>query len=85
MVRHKNPFAFDKDAIFIAFDVPFTFVERVTISLGAAIPAKIVLQRLKPRLQWTTRPLAGWIADQDNGSSKQKSKPHLNNLSPNRR
>src|SRR5215467_2548714 len=45
-------------------------VERVAVSLGTAIPAKIVLQRLKPRLQWTARPLAGWIADQDNGSSE---------------
>jgi hypothetical protein len=42
----------------------------MTISLGTAIPAKVVLQRLKPRLQWIARPLAGWIADQDNGSSK---------------
>jgi hypothetical protein len=63
MVRHNNPLAFDEHAIFIIFDVPFTLVERVTISFGTAISAKVVLQRLKPRLQWIARPLAGWIAD----------------------
>jgi hypothetical protein len=70
VVRHNNPLAFEENAIMIVFDVPFTLVERVTISLGTAIPAKVVLQRLKPRLQWVARPLAGWITDQNNGRSE---------------
>jgi hypothetical protein len=83
MVRHNNPLAFDEHAIFIIFDVPFTLVERVTVSFGTAISAKVVLQRLKPRLQWIARPLAGWIADQNNGGSDYKSNLHSSSpLSP---
>jgi hypothetical protein len=60
----------DEDAIIIVLDVPFTVIELMTISSRTAIQPDLVLQRLKPRLQWIARPLAGWIADQDNGSSE---------------
>ena len=70
IVRHNNPLALEEDAIFVVLDVPFTVVERLTIGSRTAIQPTLVVQRLKPRLQWIARPLTGWIADQDNGSSK---------------
>jgi hypothetical protein len=54
----------------IVLNVPFALVERMTIGSRTAVCPGLVAQSFKPRLQWITRPLAGWIADQDNGSSE---------------
>jgi hypothetical protein len=42
----------------------------VAIGFGAAILPILIAQMLKPRVQWITRLLPGWIADKDHGSSK---------------
>jgi hypothetical protein len=60
----------DEDAIIIVLGVPFAVIEHVTVGFGTAMQPKLISQRFKPRLQWITRPLTSWIADQDNGSSK---------------
>jgi len=70
IVRHDDPLASDEDAIFVVLDVPFAVIERKTIGSRTAIQPALALQRLKPGLQWIARPLTGWIADQDNGSSE---------------
>jgi hypothetical protein len=67
----------EENAIFIVLNVPFTVVDRVTVGSRTAIHPDLVAQRVKPRLQWITRPLAGWIADQYNGGSEYKSKSHV--------
>jgi hypothetical protein len=60
----------DEDAIIIVLGVPFAVIERMTVGFGTAMQPKLIAQRFKSRLQWITRPLTRWIADQDNGSSK---------------
>jgi hypothetical protein len=60
----------EKNAITIVLHIPFAVIDRVTIGSGTAIKPGLVAQRFKPRLQWITRPLASWIADENNGSDK---------------
>jgi len=60
----------EENAIAIALYVPLTVIERVTIGFGTAIQPCLVAQRFKPRLQWIARPLAAWIANENNGDSK---------------
>jgi hypothetical protein len=59
-----------EDAIAIVLHVPLAVVERVAIGFRAAILPDLVVQMVKPRVQWIARPLTGWIADEDNGSGE---------------
>jgi hypothetical protein len=70
IVRHNNPLALDEDTIIIVLYVPLAVIERMTVGFGTAIQPNFIAQRLKPGPQWVTRPLAGWIADEDKGSGK---------------
>jgi hypothetical protein len=59
-----------EDAIAIVLHVPLTVVERVAIGFSTAKLPDLIVQMFKPRVQRITRPLTGWIADEDNGSSE---------------